>query len=480
MLMTFLLFLSGLTLSAIAAIYAIFGLLAIFPAAPYTIIAMGTAFEVSKLVVASWLYRSWEQIPIFMKMAFSVTLIVLMALTSMSIFGALSKAHMDSSVVTGEAVSALRIIDDKIATHRENINQSRSAIAQMDAQVNELLSRTTDDRGASKAVSIRRQQRSERKLLNKEIQAAQLEIGKLQTERAPLATAVRKVEAEVGPIKYIANLLYGDNVDETLLERAVRIVILAIVSIFDPLAVMLLIAANWQLKHNAHHKTVVTKRHIETVVDTEEVSDVETSSLESEKSSDKDIPPFPTPDELKEKYSDVMENEFVGAISRWTDESLGVNSSTGSIDRAIQGDSVPIDEPEESPKSLVEMSAVFLGGKPKSLIDAFDEIKTEDSIDVAPDETELSFESQLVDSLSTVSPAETVVKQFFAPLHKENIDVEQTKHVLLSDKDSQQERDPYSSSETSLEGRPGKIKDIAIASTIKAEDSLSVRIHNDI
>jgi hypothetical protein len=100
-----------------------------------------------------------------------------------------------------------------------------------------------------RSVSIRKSQAKERKDLYKTIQTSQSEISKLNEERAPIASTLRKVEAEVGPIKYIAALIYGDNLDETFLEKAVRVVILMIVSVFDPLAVLMLVAANWSLKH---------------------------------------------------------------------------------------------------------------------------------------------------------------------------------------------------------------------------------------
>lgn len=267
MLMTLLLFVSGLALSSISTIYAVIGLLSIFPAAPTTIMIMGSALEVSKLVIASWLYRNWFEIPKFLKVYFCVAMVVLMFLTSMSIFGMLSKAHIDSGVVSNETVASLQIIDDKIKTQQENILQSKKALTQMDAQVNEMLSRTTDEKGTDKAIKVRGLQKKERLSLSSEINLAQSEISKLQVERVPLAISVRKVEAEVGPIKYIANLIYGDNVDSNMLERAVRIVILMIVFVFDPLAVLLLIAANWNLKYHERIRTTTTNRHIETIED---------------------------------------------------------------------------------------------------------------------------------------------------------------------------------------------------------------------
>ena len=252
--MTILLFTVALALSAVAAWYAIAGLVAIFAAAAIPIMIMGSLLEAAKLVVASWLYRSWNEIPKLFKAYFLSALIVLMLLTSMGIFGFLSKAHLDQAVPIGDAVSKLEIIDDKIKTQKENIDVARRTISQLDRQVEETLNRTATDTtnaAVNRSVTIRRQQTRERESLSKEIESAQAEIAKLTQERIPIAQEVRKIDAEVGPVKYIAALIYGDNPDQNLLESAVRIVTLMIVFVFDPLAVLLLVAANWQQKKDS-------------------------------------------------------------------------------------------------------------------------------------------------------------------------------------------------------------------------------------
>jgi hypothetical protein len=204
---------------------------------------MGTTLEISKLVAASWLKAYWDKIPVSMKIYMTMAVVVLMVITSMGIFGFLSKAHLDQNIVSGDVQGKIAIYDEKIKTERENIDAARTALSQMDAQVNERLSRSTDDRGAERAVQIRRQQQAERTRLQNDISRAQSVIAKLNEERAPIAAEVRKVEAEVGPIKYIAALIYGDNPDANLLEKAVTWVIIIIVSVFDPLAVIMLLAA---------------------------------------------------------------------------------------------------------------------------------------------------------------------------------------------------------------------------------------------
>ena len=235
---------TALSLSGIAAWYSILGLVAIFAAAVIPIVIMGGALEFAKVVTTVWLHRYWDRINWQLKLYLVPAVIALALLTSMGIFGFLSKAHMDQGIVSGDSQAKLSLYDEKIKTQRDNIEIARKALQQMDAQVDARLSRGDSEQGAERAVQIRRQQARERTQLQKEIGEAQKEIARLNEERAPVAAENRKIEAEVGPIKYIAALIYGDNPDANLLERAVRWVIILIVLVFDPLALTLVIAAN--------------------------------------------------------------------------------------------------------------------------------------------------------------------------------------------------------------------------------------------
>ena len=247
-LIAYLTLLSGLSISTVAVWYSVAGLVSIFAAAAVPIIIMGVALEVSKLVATVWLKMNWKIAPVMMRTYLVIAIIILMFITSMGIFGFLSKAHLDQAVPTGDVAAKVQMIDDKIKTEQDNITAAKAALTQMDNQVNERLSRSTDDRGAERAVQIRRNQAKERKALQADIAAAQKEISKLREERAPIASELRKVEAEVGPIKYIAALVYGDNPDQNVLERAVRWVIIIIVVVFDPLAVVLLLASQYSFQ----------------------------------------------------------------------------------------------------------------------------------------------------------------------------------------------------------------------------------------
>ena len=236
--------LTALVLSSIAAWYSILGLIAIFPGAPIPIIVMGSALEVAKVITTVWLHRHWNRCRLILKSYLVPAVISLAFLTSMGIFGFLSKAHIDQNIVSGDVVAKVAVIDERIKTQRENISVAKQAIEQMNAQVDQRLSRSDSEQAAERAVQIRRQQAGERAKLLKEISDAQKQIAILNDERAPIASELRKVEADVGPIKYIAALIYGDNPDQNVLERSVRWVIILIVFVFDPLALTLVIASN--------------------------------------------------------------------------------------------------------------------------------------------------------------------------------------------------------------------------------------------
>lgn len=238
----------ALSLSIVAAWYSIIGLTAIFAAAVIPIIIMGSFLEVAKIVVTVWLHEYWHRCRLAMKLYLVPAVVMLMIITSMGIFGFLSKAHTDQALISGDVQSQIALFDEKIRTERENIEANRRALKQMDEAVDQTMGRSSDERGAERAVQIRRSQQAERGRLLREIEQSQRRITTLNEERAPIAAQVRKVEAEVGPIKYIAALIYGDNPDANLLERAVRWVIIILVIVFDPLAIMMVLAATESMK----------------------------------------------------------------------------------------------------------------------------------------------------------------------------------------------------------------------------------------
>jgi len=238
----------ALIISAIAAYYSIIGLTAIFSAAVIPIMIMGASLEVGKVTAAVWLKMNWERASLIYKFYLVPAVAFLMLLTSMGIFGFLSKAHSDQSLVSGDSMARVAIYDEKIKVARDNIDADRKALKQMDDAVDQVMARSDDEKGADKAVAIRRGQQKERQRLLADIETEQKKIGALNEERAPLAAENRKIESEVGPIKYIAALVYGDNPDNSILEKAVRLVIMIIVAVFDPLALVLILAAQQSIR----------------------------------------------------------------------------------------------------------------------------------------------------------------------------------------------------------------------------------------
>ena len=289
MILAYLLLLTGLTISAVAIYYSVVGLTAIFSAAAIPIIIMGSALEVGKLVCASWLKANWERAPRFMKYYMVTAVIVLMLITSMGIFGFLSKAHNDQTLVSGDVTSKIAVYDEKIKTERENIDANRKVLKQLDESVDQVMGRSQDEKGAEKAVAIRRAQQKERGRIAQDIAEAQKRIASLNEERAPIAAEVRKVEAEVGPIKYIAKFIYGDHgADENMLEKAVTWIIIMIVIVFDPLAVIMLLAAQmtfgWRKESSDEGKLIQDSDGtiIGIVPPTEEIKQTHTEEVPSE------------------------------------------------------------------------------------------------------------------------------------------------------------------------------------------------------
>ena len=243
MILAYLLLLTGLTISSVAIYYSVAGLTAIFSAAAVPIMVMGISLEIAKLVCATWIKAYWARVPRVMRTYMVVAIIVLMMITSLGIFGFLSKAHNDQNLVSGDVQSRIAIYDEKIATARSNIESDRKQLKQMDEAVDQVMARSTSETGADKAVAIRRSQARDRAQLSKDIETNQKAIAQLNDEAAPIRAEVRKVDAEVGPIKYIAAFIYGTTPDASMLEKAVTWVIIMIVVVFDPLAVIMLLAS---------------------------------------------------------------------------------------------------------------------------------------------------------------------------------------------------------------------------------------------
>ena len=212
--------LTALALSAIAAFYSVIGLAQIFPGSFWPIILMGAVLEAAKLVTVSWVYNNWNQTTKLMRYYFSVAVVLLMLITSMGIFGYLSKAHLESNVVLGANTVQLKTIETQEKIARDRLEY--------------LLKQASDPEKINPRV-------------DRDIRATQAELKKLSEQKLPLMAEENKLAAEIGPIKYIAELFYSKE-DPAFIDKAVRAVIITIIIVFDPLAILLLIASQQSYK----------------------------------------------------------------------------------------------------------------------------------------------------------------------------------------------------------------------------------------
>jgi len=230
-----LLMLVALAITGVAGYFSILGLMAIFPASPLAVAAMGGVLELAKLTTASWVYRNWKNANKLLKTYFTIAVCVLSFITSMGVFGYLSKAHIEHTTVGGSAQLKIEQLESKKASAERRLKNAQTSLDTLD--------RLTTAENVLDANYIRNRQKRERASLNKEIESATADIQTIETDLIPLKTENLKLEAEVGPIKYVAELFYGSG-DNATVDKAVRMMIIVLIFVFDPLAILLIIAAN--------------------------------------------------------------------------------------------------------------------------------------------------------------------------------------------------------------------------------------------
>ena len=229
----------ALCISAVAAYYSIVGLMAIFSAAAFSIAVMGVVLEIGKLVTASWLYQNWKTVPKVLKYYLTSAVVILMFITSMGIFGYLSKSHIDAGTNTSQVTVKLDRVNSRIASEQKTIDRAERQLENLD----KALERYVELGAVSKGLDRRESQEEERLKLTNMVNKSQEKIDGYLDEKSEYQLEIKNFEVEVGPLKYISALLYGDDA-LTFLENAVRWVILILVFVFDPLAVLLVVAAN--------------------------------------------------------------------------------------------------------------------------------------------------------------------------------------------------------------------------------------------
>lgn len=235
----------ALILSGVAAYYSIAGLVAIFSAAAIPVMIMGGTLEIAKVVATSWLFRYGKFINKWLRYYLITAISILMLITSMGIFGFLSKAHIEQTTATGVGSIAINNLERQIKQEEQAVANSQKAIDSMNRVV---------EQNPENGFAIRQKQDKERRQQLAIIKQSGDRITELTAQLTPLKTEQLKLNAEVGPIKYIAEMVYDRQADSSDLDRAVRWVIITLIGVFDPLALMLLIAANFGLKHDRHYK----------------------------------------------------------------------------------------------------------------------------------------------------------------------------------------------------------------------------------
>ena len=240
----------ALAISGVAAFYSIVGLMAIFSASALSIAVMGSVLEVGKLATASWLYQNWKKVPRFLKYYLTGAVVILMFITSMGIFGYLSKSHIDAGTGTSELYVKLERLDSNIESERKSISRAEGQLEKLDFA----LERYIELNAVSKGLRKRDEQKPERDKLAQTGDESQDKIDIYLDERAEIQLKIKSFEVEVGPLKYISALLFGENESVNYLDKAVRYVIILLIFVFDPLAVLMLIAANMSLKEEKNKR----------------------------------------------------------------------------------------------------------------------------------------------------------------------------------------------------------------------------------
>jgi hypothetical protein len=291
-----LLFLSALAVSGIAGYFSILGLMAIFPGSPIPVAIMGATLEVAKLVTASWIYRNWKQANLLLKSYFTFAVILLSLITSIGIFGYLSKAHIEHTTVGGSSQLQIAQLESKKTSAERRLKNAQTSLDTLD--------RLTTAEDVLDANFIRNRQKRERATLDNEIKSATADIETIETDLIPLKTETLKLEAEVGPIKYVAEMFYGSG-DGASIDKAVRMMIMLLIFVFDPLAILLVIAANISILS-------LTKPEEESITDNVVLDDTPKKKRRRRKKPVKEVVVENETDFFSmEKYLDIDENELV-------------------------------------------------------------------------------------------------------------------------------------------------------------------------
>ena len=253
--LNYLALLTSLVIAGIAAYFSIIGMATMFAGAYLGTVVMMTALEVGKLVTAAYLHLLWEKLN-YLKYYLLTSVVVLMLITSLGIFGYLSKANIEVNLVGDGNNLELSIIDTRIEAEQSKVQRLQDRLTGLDLVV-------TTGRPQDRNY-INRQQRDERQQIAEDIDTSIDLITEYTEEKLPIQRKQLEQTAKIGPIKYVAEVIYGQEESVKYLDNAVRWVIYALIFVFDPLAVLLLVSATGMIarKVEADKPKVVENRYV--------------------------------------------------------------------------------------------------------------------------------------------------------------------------------------------------------------------------
>lgn len=257
-------FLTGLLLSGVAGFYSVVGLSMIFASAFWSVAALASILELAKIVSVTWMYRYRFLAGRTVTGYFYSAIILMMLITSMGIFGYLTRAHVgtDTVIMTSELTIAEIAQREAILTQqRTQLTEELGVATQQSNQLVSQLGKAERFIGASGAVRVQRETSARRETLLSDIKKINAELSTVQRERIAAQTSTATATADVGPLRYVARAIYGSD-DLVTIRKAVIWLTVILMLVFDPLAVMLLIAANILFVEAGRPKTV---SHPETV-----------------------------------------------------------------------------------------------------------------------------------------------------------------------------------------------------------------------
>ena len=235
------LFVVALAISAFAEFYSILGLMAIFSGAAVSLAIIGGFLGIGKIVTIMWIRQYWDESNKHLRSFLLTIAVILSLLTNIGMFGFLSKAHSTSSLETDSVQLKLDAVNDKLKSVEFLITEQETRRQELQDVIDTMIA-NGNPRNAEKT---RNSQLSERQAIDSKLAELRQKRTDLKIEANGIQGTVMHLEADVGPIKYLAQLVYGEGANKSVMDKAIQILIIALVCVIDPLAIALVLAASW-------------------------------------------------------------------------------------------------------------------------------------------------------------------------------------------------------------------------------------------